>query len=92
MASLWACRDPTRVRRTLRSLKEATGNQHIYGYAYDLSSLQQTRSFSAHLRRDIERHFDGSLDVLINNAGVFEEDLHITEVGCCVTNIPLCLT
>ena len=51
-------------------------------YAYDLSSLAQTRSFAAHVRADVQRYFGGRLHHLINNAGVFEEELHRTEVRC----------
>ncbi len=61
-------------------MKQATGNPHIYGYAYDLASLAQTRGFAEHVRRDVECWFGGKLHVLLNNAGVFEEDNILTEV------------
>lgn len=44
-------RDKTRVRKTLRALKEASGNPAVFGYAYDLSSLAQTRAFADHVRQ-----------------------------------------
>ena len=52
-------RNRTRVQRTLRELRSHTGNASVYGYCYDMSDLQQTHDFAAHLRRDLFHHFDG---------------------------------
>lgn len=81
MHHLPACSDPAKVRKLLRTLKETSGNRSVYGYAYDLSSMQQTASFAAHLRKDLELWFGGRLNVLVNNAACLAEDLHVTQVG-----------
>ncbi|KAL4426178.1 hypothetical protein ABPG77_007460 [Micractinium sp. CCAP 211/92] len=71
----------SKVQRTLRELRSHTGNPAVYGYCYDMASLGQTRAFGEHLRRDLQQHFDGRLHCLINNAGVFNEELVMTEDG-----------
>ncbi|KAL4431285.1 hypothetical protein ABPG75_006541 [Micractinium tetrahymenae] len=69
----------SKVQRTLRELRSHTGNPAVYGYCYDMSSLGQTRAFGEHLRRDLQHHFDGRLHCLVNNAGVFNEELVVTQ-------------
>lgn len=41
----------------------------MFGYCYDLSSLDKTRALAAHVRKDLDTFFGGKLDVLVNNAG-----------------------
>ena len=52
-------RSKLKVQRTLRELRAHTGQQNIYGYVADFSSLQQTRQLGENLRRDLVQHFDG---------------------------------
>lgn len=72
-------RSLARVKRTLRELRANTGSQ-VFGYCYDLSTVQGVHDFAAHVWQDMERVHAG-IDVLINNAGVFEEDHHVTPDG-----------
>ncbi|PRW58590.1 short chain dehydrogenase reductase family isoform B [Chlorella sorokiniana] len=74
-------RNRSRVQRTLRELRSHTANPSVYAYCYDMNSLAQTRAFAEHIRRDVVQHFDGRLHCLINNAGVFNEEMVITEDG-----------
>lgn len=70
-----------KVQRMIRELRSHTGNPSIFGYCYDLASLQGTRNFAEHVRRDVLHHFNGRLHVLVNNAGIFNEELQMTEDG-----------
>lgn len=63
----WLCRSKERVDQTVDTIKNSTGNEHITGYAFDLASLKEVHRFAAAVRADHD-----NLDVLINNAGVFE--------------------
>ena len=59
-------RDPKRVEKAKREIIEETSNHNISSYVYDLSSMDAVRRFSQDLR---SQH--ASIDVLINNAGVY---------------------
>lgn len=48
---------------------EKTGNENVTGYTYDLASMKQIHQFADAVRADHE-----SIDVLLNNAGVFENN------------------
>jgi NAD(P)-dependent dehydrogenase (short-subunit alcohol dehydrogenase family) len=66
------------VKRLIKNLRLHTGNQNIYGYCHDLSSMSATRALAAHVSQDVHRYFGGKLHCLINNAGVFLEEKKIT--------------
>lgn len=46
-----------------------TGNNNLFGYNCDLSSLAQTRTFAEQIKSEHNK-----IDVLINNAGVFQKE------------------
>jgi NAD(P)-dependent dehydrogenase (short-subunit alcohol dehydrogenase family) len=66
------------VKRLIKNLRLHTGNQNIYGYCHDLSSMSATSALAAHVSQDVHRYFGGKLHCLINNAGVFLEEKKIT--------------
>ncbi|MBW2358137.1 MAG: SDR family oxidoreductase [Deltaproteobacteria bacterium] len=69
-------RNPARGERVLREIRNATGNDRIEIFIADLASLKQVRN----LAEQVHQKHD-SLDVLINNAGVYETTRKITQDG-----------
>ncbi len=69
-------RDRRRVEKTVRMVRDETGNNRIDSFVADLSSLRQVRE----LAREVKNRFE-SLDVLINNAGVYQGKLRHSEDG-----------
>ncbi|GMH43414.1 hypothetical protein BSKO_11336 [Bryopsis sp. KO-2023] len=65
-----------RVSETVAKIKDVSGNPRIQGYTGDLSSLQQVRQLAEHIKKDHK-----SIDVLTNNAGVFENYRKESEDG-----------
>lgn len=70
-----------KVKKLIKNLRLHTGNQSIFGYCYDLSTLQATRALASHVTKDVHKYFGGTLHCLINNAGVFLEEKEITFDG-----------
>ncbi|XP_071488921.1 polyprenol dehydrogenase-like [Diadema antillarum] len=62
-------RSPSRVAAAVEELKLSSGNQNIKGYIADMSSLVEVRKLADELHAT-QTH----IDVLINNAGVFETE------------------
>jgi NAD(P)-dependent dehydrogenase (short-subunit alcohol dehydrogenase family) len=69
-------RDQGRCKRTMREIKDTTGNDRLEFFIADLASLRQIRN----LAKEIKSRHD-KLDVLINNAGVIENHRKLTEDG-----------
>jgi len=69
-------RNPARADKVLHEIKKTTGNNRIGVFIADLSSLKQVRNLSGQVLKKHER-----LDVLINNAGVYETMHRISEDG-----------
>jgi NAD(P)-dependent dehydrogenase (short-subunit alcohol dehydrogenase family) len=69
-------RDPTRGERVLHAIRKVTGNDRIEIFIADLASLNQVRSLAEKVH---QKH--KSLDVLINNAGVYETTRKISQDG-----------
>lgn len=69
-------RDPERGKAAVYELREATGNYRLRYYLADFASLDEVRQLAGEIRADYDR-----LDVLINNAGVFEVERTVTEDG-----------
>ncbi len=69
-------RDPDRAERILQEIKKETGNDRIEIFIADLASLKQVRKFADEVQQRYDR-----LDVLINNAGVYETTRKITQDG-----------
>ncbi|KAM3933997.1 retinol dehydrogenase 14 isoform 1-T1 [Leptodactylus fuscus] len=72
-----ACRDPERAEEAARELREETGDSgEVVVKQLDLSSLTSVRRFCQEIVRE-----EPKLDVLINNAGVFQCPYTKTEEG-----------
>ncbi|XP_044143530.1 retinol dehydrogenase 14 [Bufo gargarizans] len=72
-----ACRDPERAEEAARELREETGDSgEVVVKQLDLSSLKSVRRFCQEVVRE-----EPKLDVLINNAGVFQCPYTKTEDG-----------
>ena len=69
-------RNPGRGDKVLQEIKKATGNDRIEVLIADLASLTQVRNLAEQVQ---QRH--GRLDVLINNAGVYETRHRISKDG-----------
>ena len=60
-------RNPHKVERTLKEIKSYSNNDHVQAFIGDLSSFSSTRALIAEVKYKLD-----SLDLLINNAGVFK--------------------
>jgi NAD(P)-dependent dehydrogenase (short-subunit alcohol dehydrogenase family) len=69
-------RTDDRVKSTLDEIKNESGNEDIEGYAANFESLKEVSDFANMLNKTYER-----LDVLINNAGVFQNKWEKTTDG-----------
>ena len=74
-------RNTQKIKKVIKNIRTHSNNPKVFGYSSDFSSLSETRAMVAHLKRDLTQFFDGRLHCLINNAGVFSEDMHTTEDG-----------
>lgn len=69
-------RNAEKAQKAADEIKQSTGNQQVEAFGGDLSSLAQTRKLAEAVQ---EAH--PSIDVLINNAGVFATRRQTTEDG-----------
>ena len=69
-------RNRRRLEATLEEVRGETGNEKLASYLADLSSLGQVRALAGHILSDQDR-----LDVLINNAGIFDRERKESEDG-----------
>jgi retinol dehydrogenase-12 len=69
-------RNRARCENTLTEIKKKTGNQSLDFFVADLASLGQIRNLAEEIK---SRH--DQLDVVINNAGVIENQRKLTEDG-----------
>ncbi len=69
-------RNEGKVRATVAGIQQATGNAGVTGVIGNLASLKEVQS----LARDIREQVD-ALDVLINNAGVFQTHFERSKDG-----------
>jgi NAD(P)-dependent dehydrogenase (short-subunit alcohol dehydrogenase family) len=58
-------RNQQRLEKTLREIRDATGNRHLETYLADLADLSEVRSLAEHVQAQ-----HSQLDMLINNAGI----------------------
>lgn len=70
------CRNHHKAERVVKQIKNATGNDKLHLLMCDLSSLQQVRK----LAQDFLK-LNKPLDLLVNNAGVFNTSRKVTEDG-----------
>jgi len=69
-------RDPEKVRLTYEEIAGRTGNENLAVYVADFASLAQVREMAARVLAEQPR-----LDVLVNNAGIFEPHRRLTADG-----------
>ena len=70
------CRTKEKVTTTKRDLDSIAKGGKISSYTYNLASLSQIRKFAEAIKADHK-----NIDVLINNAGVFETQRSLSEDG-----------
>ena len=73
---IMACRNRAKSEPVREAIERETGNQQIEVLDLDLASLESIRGFAAELSNRVQ-----SLDVLINNAGVFSMSRKVTADG-----------
>lgn len=71
-----ACRNEAKAQLVAKAITEATGNHKIDTLPLDLSSFSSIRAAADEFLAEHPR-----LDVLINNAGVYTEQMEMTEDG-----------
>ena len=59
-------RNPQKLATAIAELKEETNNEHIGGFVADFSDLDAVKQMTQEIKQDLSK-----LDVLINNAGVY---------------------
>lgn len=59
-------RNPEKLAAAISEIKEAAQNQNVSGFAGDLSDMDSVKRMAQQIRDEV-----ASLDVLINNAGIF---------------------
>ena len=69
-------RDKGRVVQTVDSLKELSKNPEIYGVVADFENLQDVEKMAEEIKTN-----HGNINILVNNAGVFEHERKITKDG-----------
>ncbi|NET39188.1 MAG: SDR family NAD(P)-dependent oxidoreductase [Cyanothece sp. SIO1E1] len=69
-------RNPEKVEAVVDEIKSASSNEQVKGLVADFSDLQAVRSMAAEVRNQLSE-----LDVLINNAGVFNSSNTTNEQG-----------
>ena len=69
-------RNPARVQQTVDQLSSVAKEGKVSSYTYDLASLSQTRQFAEAVKAEHK-----TIDVLINNAGVYETKKCLSEDG-----------
>lgn len=73
-------RNREKGKAVLKEISKVSGNSDLELFIADLSSQKQVRTLTADVQKNHER-----LDVLINNAGVFERERRLTEDGIEIT-------
>ncbi|KAK9837903.1 hypothetical protein WJX74_007474 [Apatococcus lobatus] len=69
-------RSSQRVDASRQRIEKAAAGGWVKAYTYDLSSMASVRDFAAAVRHDVQ-----TLNVLLNNAGVFEQRMSKTVDG-----------
>jgi NAD(P)-dependent dehydrogenase (short-subunit alcohol dehydrogenase family) len=69
-------RNSDKLNNVINEIKSASGNQSVSGFTADFSELNEVEKMSDEINEKIS-----SLDVLINNAGVFKSSNALTDKG-----------
>lgn len=69
-------RNAEKLKKVIEEIKQTSGNQNITGYVANFSNLEEVESMVVKLNEDLS-----SIDVLVNNAGIFKTENPISENG-----------
>ncbi len=69
-------RNTAKLKKAILELKEQSGNRNISGFIADFSKLAEVRKMAEQIKSELD-----SLDILINNAGIFMSTENKTEDG-----------
>jgi NAD(P)-dependent dehydrogenase (short-subunit alcohol dehydrogenase family) len=69
-------RNPNKLKNTIAEVKEASQNSDVTGFVADFANLNSVRQMAQEIQSEVPQ-----LDVLINNAGIFQTSNPITESG-----------
>ncbi|MBS3806768.1 MAG: SDR family NAD(P)-dependent oxidoreductase [Bacteroidales bacterium] len=69
-------RDESSVNQVINEIKEASGKEDLRGFSANLESLQEVKQLADQVRDQLDH-----LDILINNAGIFQREREITQDG-----------
>ena len=65
-----ACRNPTKAQAAASEVRRRSGNDDVVFRQVDTSDLNSVRAFAEQILKEEDR-----LDILINNAGIYKDDL-----------------
>ena len=60
-------RNPQKLAKVVEEIKSAADNQNISGYIADFSNLEEVKNMASKIKEE-----QSSIDVLVNNAGIFK--------------------
>ena len=69
-------RNPEKLEKVIQEIRSTSGNKNITGYQADFSKLEEVRSMAEKIKAE-----QSSIDVLVNNAGIFKTANTITDNG-----------
>lgn len=69
-------RNDDTVKRTVNEISQQSGNKHIAGLEADLASLDEVKQLAEQVRQQYD-----TLDILINNAGIYQDRREMTGDG-----------
>lgn len=69
-------RNPEKLANAINEVKSISGNAKVKGFVADLSDLDAVRQMAQQIRKELPK-----VDVLINNAGVFNSAAHLNKNG-----------
>ncbi len=69
-------RNPKKLDKLVSTLKQESGNEQVRGFVADFSDLEAVKNMADKILTEIS-----TLDVLINNAGVFKSPVDLTKEG-----------
>lgn len=71
-------KDPEKIRQACAEViefaAEGTDNFRLVTFCYDLSDVGEVKKFSRDIRKTFSPKMYGYLDVLVNNAGIYDQE------------------
>lgn len=69
-------RNSNKLAATIKELSDASKNQHIKGFIADFSNIASIKDMTHQIQQEVPK-----IDILINNAGIFNSPVTITDMG-----------